>query len=390
MTPRQIHAQTGLNISLSLKRSMQEFAIRQYQSRIADTGLTRAYSALMLRLQYAGVIPRKHVLDNEIFTAMKDLIQDAYKMTLELVPPGCHRHNATVVAIRNFKSHFLSVLAQVPDDFPLKLWDKLLPQMEITLNLLRQSNATPTVSAYAHLNGPFNYNKMPLAPMGCNAHIHEKTNSRGTWAFHSVDRWCINTSPDHYQTHRCYIKSTNSDHLSDTVQFFHKHITNRSLTPADKLMAAIAACSQALQIHAPAKGTSDTCQLQALLQQTSMQLDSSSHSQPHQSAPTMEHPLPRVEHPLPRVVDPNMRLTRAMTPVIPDAPTQPSPCAPHPLTHRQQHKARQTIPVSTNTPAWNTRSQTAATTKLAAPPAHNTRSRASRIPKPTPIAHKTI
>ena len=43
------------------------------------------------------------------------------------------------------------------------------------MNLIRQSNATPNVSAYAHLIGPFDYNKMPLAPMGCEAQVHEKT-----------------------------------------------------------------------------------------------------------------------------------------------------------------------------------------------------------------------
>ena len=94
-------------------------------------------------------------------------------MEMELVPPGCHRRNAAEVAIRNFKSHFLSVLAGVADDFPMQLWDRLLPQTEITLNLLRRSNATPKVSAYAHLSGPFNYNKMPLAPMGCGTQVHE-------------------------------------------------------------------------------------------------------------------------------------------------------------------------------------------------------------------------
>jgi hypothetical protein len=41
-------------------------------------------------------------------------------MKLELVPPGCHRRNASEVAIRNFKAHFLSVLAGVADDFPLR------------------------------------------------------------------------------------------------------------------------------------------------------------------------------------------------------------------------------------------------------------------------------
>jgi hypothetical protein len=50
----------------------------------------------------------------------------------------------------------------------------LLPQTEITINLIRQSNATPNVSAYAHLSGPFDYNKLPLASMGCEAQVHEK------------------------------------------------------------------------------------------------------------------------------------------------------------------------------------------------------------------------
>ena len=69
------------------------------------------------------------------------------------MPPGFHGRNAVEVAIRNFKSHFLSVLEGVADDFPLQLWDRLLPQTDRTINLLRQSNATPKVSAYAHLSG---------------------------------------------------------------------------------------------------------------------------------------------------------------------------------------------------------------------------------------------
>jgi hypothetical protein len=57
----------------------------------SDAELTRAYSLLIARLHRAGVHPRKHVLDNEISNAMKTLITDKYKMTYELVPPGCHR-----------------------------------------------------------------------------------------------------------------------------------------------------------------------------------------------------------------------------------------------------------------------------------------------------------
>eukprot|EP00804_Cyclotella_cryptica_P011509 CCRYP_017066-RA/>CCRYP_017066-RA protein AED:0.38 eAED:0.38 QI:0/0/0/1/0/0.5/2/0/348 len=209
-------------------------------------------------LHRSGIFPSKHVLDNEISNATKTLITDTYKMTYELVPPGCHRRNAAEVAIRNFKSHFLSILAGVADDFPMKLWDKLVPQAEININLLRQSNATPTVSACAHLNGLFDYNKMPLAPMGCKVQVHKKSDARVMWAFHSIDGWYLSTSPEHYCTHKCHIKSTNSDRLSDTVVFQHKTITHPSLTPTDKLMQAVAACAAALKgITAPAQDITD-------------------------------------------------------------------------------------------------------------------------------------
>ena len=53
-----------------------------------DAKLTRAYHAMMLRLKQAGIIPQKHILDNEVSNAMKTIIPGEYKMKLELVPPG--------------------------------------------------------------------------------------------------------------------------------------------------------------------------------------------------------------------------------------------------------------------------------------------------------------
>jgi hypothetical protein len=121
------------------------------------------------------------------------------------------------------------------------------PKTKITIILIQQSNATPNVLAYAHLSGPFNYNKMPLAPMRCEAQVHEKTDKCGTWAYHSVDRWYFFTSLEHYRTHNCHIKHTKSERLSDTVQFQHKFITNLSITHADKVMHALAECVKAIQ-----------------------------------------------------------------------------------------------------------------------------------------------
>eukprot|EP00804_Cyclotella_cryptica_P018786 CCRYP_007256-RB/>CCRYP_007256-RB protein AED:0.45 eAED:0.45 QI:0/0/0/1/0/0/2/0/100 len=61
------------------------------------------------------------------------------------------------------------------------------PKPKSLWTYLAQSNATPTISAYAHLCDPFDYDKRHLAPLGCNVQVHEKTDQRGTWAFHSFD-----------------------------------------------------------------------------------------------------------------------------------------------------------------------------------------------------------
>jgi hypothetical protein len=98
-----------------------------------DAEMIQACNALLLRLKRACIIPKKHVLDNEVLENMKNHICNTCKMNMELVPPGCHRQNAAELAIRNFKSHFLSVLAGVANDFPTNLWDRLLMQTEITL-----------------------------------------------------------------------------------------------------------------------------------------------------------------------------------------------------------------------------------------------------------------
>jgi len=117
-----------------------------------DEEKIRAYNALLLRPKQAGIVPKKHVLNNEVSDSMKNHIRDMCKFNMELVPPGCHQPNAVEVAIHNFKAHFLSILAGVADDFPPSLWDWLLPQTEITINLIQQSNATPNVLANAHLS----------------------------------------------------------------------------------------------------------------------------------------------------------------------------------------------------------------------------------------------
>jgi hypothetical protein len=49
----------------------------------------------------------------------------------------------------------------------MHLLDRLLPQAEMSLNLLRTSRLHPQLSVAAHLHGLVDYNKTAFAPPGC-------------------------------------------------------------------------------------------------------------------------------------------------------------------------------------------------------------------------------
>ncbi len=142
----------------------------------SEGSMIQAYLTLWKRLTASGTVkPTTHILDNEASAAFKAEIKK--NCTIQLVPPDNHRQNLAERAIQTFKNHnhFKSILAGVDDNFLMHLWDRLLPQTILTLNLLQQSNVAPTVSAYQYVHGPFDYNKMPFAPMGCAVQLHERS-----------------------------------------------------------------------------------------------------------------------------------------------------------------------------------------------------------------------
>ncbi|KAL7484777.1 LOW QUALITY PROTEIN: hypothetical protein ACHAW6_010409 [Cyclotella cf. meneghiniana] len=224
---------------------------------ITEKILNSFADCLIKCLLRTGVTPKKLILNNEITHYMKDHITDKYHFTLKLVSPGCHYCNAAKVAICDFKEHFLSVIAGAADSFPCSLWDHLLPQTKIMLNLLHQSNAMPTILAYAHLSCLFDYNKMPLDSMECEVHVHKKTEKLGTWAFYCVD---VQVTRRH-----CW--------------FQYNDITNFALTPTDKLMRAIADCKADLTTFPASPQDTNHCDLQTLVDQAHAKINTH-HTQP--------------------------------------------------------------------------------------------------------------
>jgi hypothetical protein len=105
----------------------------------SDTHRIVAYNSIMTCLAARGLSVDVHILDNKASAAYKQAITFTWQAEFQLVPPDMHRLNRAEHAIRTFKAHFLSILAGVDPSFPPYLWDLLLPQAELTLNLLWQS-----------------------------------------------------------------------------------------------------------------------------------------------------------------------------------------------------------------------------------------------------------
>ncbi len=195
-----------------------------------DNQMIPAYQALWKRVNRGRTDkPKLHILENEASEAFKAEIKK--NCSLQLVPPDTHRRNLAERAIQTFKSHFIAILAGVDEAFPMNLWDRLVPQAVLTLNLLRQSRKNPTISAYQHVNGNFDYNKMPLGPLGCAVEIHDSPNRRRTWDPRSLTGWYLGTSPEHYRCHKVFCKRTRAERISDTMWFKHRYITQPTFSP---------------------------------------------------------------------------------------------------------------------------------------------------------------
>eukprot|EP00956_Cyclotella_meneghiniana_P004952 scaffold6096_cov39-Cyclotella_meneghiniana.AAC.8 len=211
-----------------------------------ENEMIRAYKVLIGRLKERGFYPKKQMLDNEISKEYRKAIINQ-EIEPERVPKEAHRRNAAEKAIQIGKSHIKSCLAGCDPSFPMHLWDRLLPQMELTCNLVRPANANANVSAYQYLYGNHDYNRMPLHPMGCAVQAFIEPKTRRSWEEHSKDGWYLGTSSEHYCTYNIWIKQTRAVQNTDTCFFQHHYITKPKLTKADVVQNAATNLIEALK-----------------------------------------------------------------------------------------------------------------------------------------------
>jgi hypothetical protein len=170
-----------------------------------------AFGEIFQELTSLRFKPTLKKMDNEASAALKSYFTEN-NMTYQLVPPHCHRRNAAECAIITFKEHFVAGLASVDLYFHMHLWVRILPQAEITLNLLRTSSMHPQLSAAAQFHGYIDYNKTVFAPPGCKIIAHEKPSQRRTWAPRGQPGCSLGSAIHHYRCQNLYKINRNRTH----------------------------------------------------------------------------------------------------------------------------------------------------------------------------------
>ena len=146
--------------------------------------LVKAYRTGITRLQQRGLTSQLHRLDSEISKLMEEEIK-SNNINYQLTPSGNHSRNAAERAIQTFKNHFVADLSSVHPSFPLRLWDELIPQAVISLNLLRPSRVNP------YLYGSYDYSAHPFTPPGKRVLIHNLPAQRKSWDPHTTERYYL-------------------------------------------------------------------------------------------------------------------------------------------------------------------------------------------------------
>ena len=159
--------------------------------------MLEAYQELYKKLTKCGFKPKLHKLDNGVSKEVENFVMEQQTM-VQYTPLDIHRQNAAEKAIQTWKIHFKSGLASLLGEFPISHWCKLIPQANITLNMLRPCRMNPNLSAQKAIEGSFSFDATPLAPPGTKTYIHIKPNRRESWGLHAEEVWCVGPVMSHY------------------------------------------------------------------------------------------------------------------------------------------------------------------------------------------------
>jgi hypothetical protein len=200
--------------------------------------------------------------------------------------------------------------------------------------------------AYAVLEGPFNFNRTPLAPPGTKAIIYNDPSSRTSWGPHGEDAYYVNRVPEHWRCYKFFVPDTKAFRISGAAKFFPTHCKMPAVDPGDTVRLAAQDLITALNnlnpnapIDLEPRHSQALRDLSNIFQQSIKQTSEGEGESPRVATePSTSHntTAPRVVQLAPRI---HQRTTRRNTPILPTIQEETTP-APRTNKISQKHDAR--------------------------------------------------
>ena len=231
--------------------------IRAIKSR-SGKAQAEAYDSILSECKQKNVVPKTYMLDNEISPEVRAVLK-AYDIEtsnkerlINLATPENKRANHAERAMDIVKPHIVSTIAGCDIDFPIKAWNLLLPQIEITLNLLRTSTVDSTLSCYGTMYGRYDFDKCPMAPAGVKVMYYKHPHLRQTWGHKSLLGFVVGPALEH---HRCFTivdYFTGMPRVTDTLSFHPQKFRMPGSSNAELTTAAIQQLADVIKLsHDP-------------------------------------------------------------------------------------------------------------------------------------------
>ena len=135
--------------------------------------------------------------------------------------------------------------------FSFYLWERLLTQVTMILNMLRRPLLNPGLSAYEQVDGIHNFEQTQLAPLRWKVQIHGKPHKKITYVPHSVFGWYLGLAFHHYICYTWYNINTGGESIPDTIDFFPEFMKIPNYSSRDMAIHAASYLEKTLQTHRP-------------------------------------------------------------------------------------------------------------------------------------------
>ena len=285
-----------------------------------DATMIDTFKNIYEYLKVLNIAPKFHILENECSKAVQKYIKSE-KVEIQLVEPHNHQVNAAEPAVKEIKYHIISALATVERDFPIQIWEKFIPQIQDTLNLLRTSRQNASISSYQEMEGVFDFDKTPISILGSKSLSYIDPDTRAAWEQHAEDGLYIGRCPMHYRLLEFFITSMRSYQKTGTYKVMPMHCKVPIMSDQDKTIIAATELIESLRETTPSTDTDKSRHATTIADPTAIITDSPSQRVILSRSPRVANRIATTT-PAPRVTgrattETNQKTTRNNTPIPP-------------------------------------------------------------------------